>query len=154
MIESQKFNFLASSERTLRPMLFDTLSLANTFEVPTPLSSRVFIELKALDDFDSSRLIAAVFILRLLTGRRPYVARFGLFQTFHTRSYDAVVQVTLSGDSLQRLVGTLSYSVLPFIAKVDFSFKTRILREGAVADMVISDLSFLRVVETHSVFFR
>lgn len=153
-IEFQKFKFDKTYRNTFRAMFFDKLSIHNTYMVPQPRSACVFIDLKALEDFDSSRIIASVFILRLLSGRKPYVVRFGLFQTFHTKTYDAFVQVTLKGYALQTFLGVLSYSIMPFLTKVDFSLKNRLLNNGILTEIVISDLSFLRVVETHSVFFR
>lgn len=154
MTNIQKFNIYNTYKRSFRIAFFDKLLSQNTYALPSVVKASLFIDLKSLEDFDSSRVIAAMFILRLLGGRRPYVVRFGLFQTFHDKVYDAYVQVNLAGDALYNFLGLITYDIIPFLAKVDFLFNYTSSDEGIVANFTIADLSFLRVVETHSVFFR
>lgn len=154
MIALRKFNFSSHYEQALRVALIDKLALKNAYTVPSIANSFLAINLKELSDFDDSRLIAAVFILRLLSGGRPYIARFGLFQTFHTKSYDALVHVNVRQMATYHMMGLLAERVLPFIAKADFTTNVVKKKNGILVFMTIADLSFIRVVETHSVFFR
>ena len=154
MIAVAKFNFSKHASGILRLCAIDKLGSTNINCTPVLRKANLAIDLEALADFDDSRLIAAVFILRLLSGGRPYISRFGLFQTFHTRAYDVYVQVNINRELAYKLVGTLSERVFPFLAKADFSMNIIKTKKGTLVGMAISDLSFVRVVETHSVFFR
>lgn len=151
---NQKFNYSYVYKQAFAVALIDKLRLSNLHSLSLPSRALVHIDLQSLEDFDSSRVLASTFILRLLTGKRPYIARFGLFQTFHEKDYDAFVQVSLVGSSLYQFLGLLAERVLPLIAKVDFSESCVVEDKGVVARFAISDLSFIRVVETHSIFFR
>ena len=151
---SNKYSVSSLLAKTLRTSFIDKLNTKNSCFLIKGVSGSISIELKNLDDFDSMRLIAANFILYLLTGCRPYVARFGLFQTFKEKMYDAIVQVSVRNLSLLRLLETLSYEILPFIAKADCISKFTLANKGVVVLFTISDLSFIRVVETHSIFFK
>lgn len=154
IVAVKKFDFCNQYSRTLRLCFSDKWGSQNVFSTPRLVDSYAVIELKELSDFDDSRLIAAVFILSLLSGGRPYISRFGLFQTFHTRVYDVLVQVNVGTSGAYNLVNALAERVLPFLAKVDFSMNIQKKKNGTLVGMTIADLSFVRVVETHSVFFR
>jgi len=154
MITVRKFNKLSTALRTFRITFIDKLNVQNTFLVPKIKGAEVFIELKSLENFDNSRLIAAAFILRLISGQKPYVSRLGLFQTFREKDYDAQVRVDLSLHTLYDFLDLLAHDVLPFLSKADFFSNAILSKEGVVVNFTISDLSFLRVVETHSIFFK
>lgn len=154
MVAVRKFNFLEQYGATLRLSLFDKVGSRNAYNCPTLTGAYAVIDLRDLHDFDDSRLIAAVFILRLLSGGQPYLSRFGLFQTFYTRDYDISVYVSVTKVPAFRLLTTLAERVFPFLAKADFSSTFLKKKNGILVGMTIADLSFVRVVETHSVFFR
>jgi hypothetical protein len=154
MFAAHKFNFSEQYKKTSRVLLLDKLGSTNINLCPSVGVSYLTIELRELSDFDDSRLIAAMFILRLLSGGRPYISRFGLFQTFYTRAYDVSVYVSVNKFGAETLLTTLSERIFPFLAKADFSKNFLKTTNGILVGMAISDLSFVRVVETHSVFFR
>lgn len=154
MFVEHKFNFFEQYKKTSRIFLLDKLGAGNVNLCPFVGTAYATIELRELSDFDDSRLIAATFILRLLSGGRPYISRFGLFQTFYTRAYDVSVYVSVKKASASLLLTTLSERIFPFLAKADFSKNFLKTKNGILVGMTISDLSFVRVVETHSVFFR
>lgn len=149
-----KYSISPLVSKTLRTSFIDKLSPRTTFFCAAGVSGTVSIELKNLEDFDSVRLIAANFILYLLTGSRPYVARFGLFQTFKEKEYDVIVRVNVRKLNALRLLETLSYEIFPFIARADCVSRVTSINKGVVVGFTISDLSFIRVVETHSIFFK
>lgn len=151
---SRKFNSFSSYLAVFRVALFDKLNLSNSFSCPSLSSGSVFIELKSLENFDNTRLVAAVFILRLLSKRKPYVARFGLFQTFREKDYDVLVRVDLHNSTLFQFVELLAYDILPFLPKADLIASASKKKNGFLVNFIILDLSFLRVVETHSTFFK
>lgn len=154
MFGRNKFLSEATYKSVLRTTLIEKLNLMNTYSCPSLRRGRAFVELKRLENFDNSRLLAAIFILRLLGGRKPYVLRFGLFQTFHTRDYDAAVVVDFNSKASYKFVESVSLNILPFVAEADFSCYASENKEGVVVNFTISDLSFIRVVETHSIFFK
>lgn len=121
IVAAKKFDFYNQYSKALRLCFTDKWGARNVFCGPRLVDSYAVIELKELNDFDDSRLIAAVFILSLLSGGRPYISRFGLFQTFHTRVYDVLVQVNVGVSGAYTLINALVERVLPFLAKVDFS---------------------------------
>lgn len=149
-----KFNFLSTYNNTLRLTVVDKFNLINHFTLPSISSASVSIELNELGNFDSSRLIASMFILRLISKKKPYVARFGLFQTFKERDYDVLVLVKITGSDLYRFIEFISCCVIPNISKVDFSLNIVKILKGLLVNITIADLSFIRVVETHSIFFK
>lgn len=153
LVISNKYNNRATFLKTLRLSFLDKLNLQNTYKV-MGVSATVMFDLKNLEDFDSTRLVASMFAARLLTGCKPYVSRFGLFQTFREKDYDVVVQVEVRGWALFEFLGVLAYEILPFVAKADC--KSSILGggEGIVVLFAISDLSSIRVIETHFIFFK
>lgn len=146
-------NFLTYKKYT-RLSLIDKNLILNTFLLPSVQSASVFLDLKLLEDYDNSRLLASMFFLRLICNRKPYVSRFGLFQTFLRKEYDALVKVDLRGKILYEFLETLSLGILPFLSKTDFDKRTLKTPNGVVVNFSILDLSFLRVVETHSAFFK
>lgn len=154
MIAPRYFDFYNQQNTLLRLGVLDKLSINNTYSLPTIHEASLSINLRELSDFDDSRLIAAVFILRLLSNGRPYISRFGLFQTFHTRSYDLIVAVKIGKREAYNLITVLAERVLPFLAKADLTLNILKKKNGSLVGMTIADLSFIRVVETHSVFFR
>lgn len=153
LVGSKKYKNNLTFVKTLRVSFLDKLNLRNTYAIPGVTAS-VTIDLKNLEDFDSSRLIAAMFATRLLTGCKPYVSRFGLFQTFKEKAYDAVVRVDVRSDKVFELLEVLAYEILPFVARADCVTSALIEEYGTVVLFAISDLSFIRVVETHSIFFK
>lgn len=153
-MDLRKFNSIATHTAVLKTALFDKLNLSNTFSCPSVVYGSLFIELKSLDNFDNTRLIAAVFILRLLSRRKPYVARFGLFQTFREKDYDILVRVDLRTGALLQFIELLAHDILPFLPKADLICNALKKRNGFLINFIIMDLSFLRVVETHSIFFK
>lgn len=153
VIGAAKYNNKLTFFRTLRLSFVDKLNLRNTYAI-TGVTAAVHIDLKNLEDFDSTRLIAAVFAIRLLTGSKPYVSRFGLFQTFKEKDYDASVRVDVRGSGVFALLEVLAYEILPFVAKADCLADALENKKGIVVLLAISDLSFIRVVETHSIFFK
>lgn len=141
--------------KSLRLVGIDKLLLRNSFSCPNIYFSTLVVELTGLDNFDNTRLVAAMFILRLLSGKRPYIVKFGLFQTFYDKQCDATVQVTITGTEVFNIVSTLSSNILPFLSKVDFLKFVKVEKnKGCVIYFTIFDLSFIRVVETHSIFFK
>lgn len=150
----RRFNLISFYSSTLRLSLLDKFLAHNLYLIPDISAGILSVQLKDLSDFDDSRLIAAVFILRLLSGGKPYISRFGLFQTFYTRNYDSVVEVRIGRHASYSLVALLAERVLPFLAKADFRINIQKKKNGTLVTMTIADLSFIRVVETHSVFFR
>jgi hypothetical protein len=154
MLEGIKFKNFPTFNKFLRTSFIDKLSLTNTFANPRISKVTVFLDLKSLDSFDSARLVAAFFILRLLSGRKPYVLRFGLFQTFRERDYDVVVSVDLTTARLYDFLAILAYKIFPFLSKADFSSNALVMEDGIAVNYAVADLSFIRVVETHSIFFK
>ena len=150
---ARKYNNRLAFLKTLRLSFVDKLNLQNTYKLFTA-AAVVTIDLKNLEDFDSTRLIAAMFATRLLTGCKPYVSRFGLFQTFKEKDYDALVQVEVRSFALFELLEVLAHEILPFVAKADCKVSVLTGEEGIVVLFAISDLSFIRVIETHSIFFK
>lgn len=134
--------------------MVDKLALLNSRACPELVRITLFIDLKSLEDFDSSRLLVAMFILRILSGQRPYISKFGLFQTFRERDYDALVRVDLSYRAAHRFVETMGIRILPFLPTADFTNKYCENSHGVMVNFSISDLSFMRIVETHSIFFK
>lgn len=153
LVGKNKYSSGVTFLKTLRVSFVDKLNLRNTYLIAAPTAS-VVIDLKNLEDFDNSRLVAAMFALRLLTGCKPYVARFGLFQTFKEKNYDMLVRVNVGANKIFSFLEILAYEILPFIAKADCSASALIEEQGTVVLLAISDLSFIRVVETHSIFFK
>lgn len=151
---SGKYNFSLTARSSVRLAFIDKLNLSNSYSAPRVLSSKLFIDLKNLDNFDSPRLIAAVFVLSILSGAKPYVSRFNLFQTFHEKDYDAQVVVNLNSLSTFRFLELISTTILPFLAKADLSSYALKMNKGFLVNFTIADLSFIRVVETHSIFFK
>jgi len=149
-----KYNNISTFSNVFRLSFIDKLNLKNTYLSSPKLNGFVYVDLKALDDFDSSRLIAAVFVLKLLTMQRPYVARFGLFQTFRERDYDILVRVDLRQDSLYAFFEVLAYEILPYISRADCFSDALTTKNGILVNFTILDLSFIRVIETHSAFFK
>lgn len=154
LVGNKKYKNNLTFVKTLRVSFLDKLNLRNTHAIPGVTAASVTIDLKNLEDFDSSRLIAAMFATRLLTGCKPYVSRFGLFQTFKEKAYDAVVRVDVRSDKVFELLEVLAYEILPFVARADCVTSALIEEYGTVVLFAISDLSFIRVVETHSIFFK
>jgi len=111
------------------------------------------IDLKSLDNFDSNRLIASMFILRILSNRKPYVTRFSLFQTFREKDYDASLIVNIRRLQLYKFIDLYSSKVSPFLPKLEIKCNKK-LKKGIAAEFTLLDLSFIRVVEVHSVFFK
>lgn len=145
---------LRSYNVTTRPALVDKFCLVNSFAMPTIFSVILSVNLLNVAGFDSSRLVASFFLLRLLTGQRPYVSRFGVFQTFKKSDYDISISTTLSKTHVADFLTFLSKGILPFMSKSDFSANFSKTCKGVVVTYTISDLSFIRVVETHSAFFK
>lgn len=154
MIFLDKFNSLITLRTNTRLALIDKLSLTNTYACPDLLKACLFIDLKGLENFDSPRLLAAIFVLTLLGGTRPYVVRFNLFQTFHEKDYDAKVVLDLNSIMAYKFSQHLSTYILPFLSKADFSFYALKNSKGVIVNFTIADLSFIRVIETHSIFFK
>lgn len=154
MVLVSKFGNDLTYSSTTRLALMEKLGVSNTYVCPSLLRGRLFIELKNLINFDSSRIIAAAFLLRLLSGAKPYVLRFGLFQTFHNKEYDVLVVVDFGARHAFNFIETVSVNILPFIAKADFSIHALKSKEGVTVNFTVADLSFIRVIETHSIFFK
>lgn len=149
-----KFNSYLNYKKSSRLLFIDKFGLTNSYGCPSLENTKLWIDLKSLENFDSSRLLAAVFILRILGGSKPYIIRFNLFQTFHEKKYDARVVLTLGNQLTHSASEMLSIDVLPFLAKVDLSAYAKNSIDGFIANFTIADLSFIRVVETHSIFFK
>jgi hypothetical protein len=114
------FNFSLTYSGILREVVSSKVLVSNTFGCPKFVSGCLFLELSNLDNFDSSRLVAASFILTILSHRRPYIIRFRLFETFHEKDYDITVQVNLIKTTLFNFIKILASDILPFLSKVDF----------------------------------
>lgn len=151
---SNKFSSLILLKRGVSLSLLDKLALSNSFMIPKLIKITVFIVLKSLDNFDSSRLVASTFLLRVLSKQRPYVVRFGLFQSFKERECDMLVQVSLCRLKMYEFLSFLVYEVIPFLPKSDFVISYSSCKSSVVAFFTISNLSFIRFIEMHSAFFR
>ena len=149
-----KFNNKISYSKTISLALLDKVNLKNTFSKPTLSSMTVFIVLKSLENFDSPRLVASSFLLRVLTNQKPYIVRFGLFQSFKEKECDILIQVNLSKTNLHNFFFFLAYNILPFLPKNDLNFSYSKFNKSVVVFFTISNLSFIRFVEMHSAFFR
>lgn len=149
-----KYDISPMLAKTFRMTFIDKLNIKNTFSCGKGVSASVYVEMHNLEDFDSVRVVAAHFIIYLLTGCRPYVSRFGLFQTFKEKEYDATVRVEVRRQATFYLLEVLAYEILPFIAKADCTTQLISRVDGIVVLFTIADLSFIRVVETHSIFFK
>lgn len=148
-------NFLTTYRSIIRQVVLDKLLVSNSYACPTIRSGALFLELRNLDSFDTSRLVAASFLLKILTNRRPYVTRFSLFQTFHNKNYDVSVRVDLRGTALFEFIKILVSDILPFLSKLDVEKQVVAgYLKGSLVSFTIHDLSFMRVIETHSVFFK
>lgn len=154
LVAANKFNNNLTFGKTSRLVLLDRLNLTNSFACPTLSRAKLSIALTRLENFDSSRLLAAVFILTLLSGCRPYVVRFNLFQTFHEKDYDVHVAVDLPRASAESFSELFALHILPFLPKADLSSYALKIAKNIVVNFTIADLSFIRVVETHSIFFK
>ena len=155
MNEQNKFNYLDSYARTTRLILIDRLALNNSYEVPEISFIVLSVSLSNLEDFDSSRIAAGSFLLRLMSDQKPYIIRFGLFQTFKEKKYDVIIQVSLRERSRRyKFLSLFGGAIIPALTKKEaypiFSFRN--LR--VVANFAVKNLSFIRVIETHSAFFR
>lgn len=149
-----KYSNDATYKLTARRAFLDKLNRANSFTSSKLIGAKLYITLTRLDTFDSSRIIAALFILTLLSGCKPYIVRFGLFQTFHEKDYDAIIVVNLNKRKIYSFFETLSLGVVPFLPKADLRVHALKIGGGVVVQLAIADLSFIRVVETHSIFFK
>lgn len=154
LLSNEKFNTRLNHSLNFRTSIAEKLNLKNSYNCPTLLRSKLMIDLKGLENFDSPRLLAAIFILTLLGNSKPYVLRFNLFQTFHDKDYDAQVVVDLNKKKSQRLTELLSLDIMPFLPKADLSSYALKNKHGVLVNFTIADLSFIRVVETHSIFFK
>lgn len=150
----RKYNNSEFYYRTVRLALLDKFRLDNTFSQPHVNSIILSIDLKNLDTFDSSRLLASVFILQLLGKQKPYVVRFGLFQTFKEKDYDAFVVLTLTGPKALDFLELFGQEILPFTSRVDVKVNKKLSKNGVAVKFTVLNLSCIRIVETHSVFFR
>jgi len=149
-----KFDNLNFYNNSVRLPIIDKYNYSNTYQCPSFSGAILFIELRNLDTFESSRLIASFFVLRLLTGQKPYISRLNVFQTFKKSDYDLTVLVSIRGNNLFNFLELLGYELLPFTSKIDVKSNIVKNKYGIVVNFVISDLSSIRVVETHSAFFR
>ena len=149
----QKFNFSSSYKKIIRLLLLDKFNYTNSYSIPKLESVSLSIDLKSLDNFDSNRLIASMFILRILSNRKPYVTRFSLFQTFREKDYDASLIVNIRRLQLYKFIDLYSSKVSPFLPKLEIKCNKK-LKKGIAAEFTLLDLSFIRVVEVHSVFFK
>lgn len=149
-----KFDNLNFYTKSARPTLIDKFNCSNSYQPPLFSSAVLFIELRGLDTFESSRLIASFFVLRLLSGQKPYISRLNVFQTFKKSEYDSVVLVSIRGARLFDFLELLGYELLPFTSKIDVKSNIVKNKYGVVVNFTISDLSSIRIVETHSAFFR
>lgn len=154
MVLPIKFENKLTYTSTLRKVLIEKLPILNTHACPKFQRAKMYLNLSKLENFDSSRVLAAIFALKLLSGGKPYVIRFRLLQTFHTKSYDAVVVVDGNADATLNIVELVSTKILPFIAKADFTSYALKNKTEVIVNITIADLSFIRVVETHSIFFK
>lgn len=101
-----------------------------------------------------NRVLAAFFLLRVLTGKKPFISRFGCFQTFKKKNYDLIVEVTLVKEAIYTFLSLFSISILPELNILDLTTNLIVSKKFSIYFFSVRDLSFLRVVETHSVFFR
>lgn len=154
LINKEKFNVQLNHRLNLRTSVLEKLNVQNSYACPGILRAKLMIDLKGLENFDSSRLLAAIFILTLLSGSKPYVLRFNLFQTFHDKDYDAQVIVNLNKGKTKKLTELLALNIMPFLSKADLSYYALKQEHGVLVNFTIADLSFIRVVETHSIFFK
>lgn len=150
----KKFHLTSTTCLTSRLLLIEKCQLNNSYALTNFTRVKLLIELNALENFDSPRLLAALFLLTILGGSKPYVLKFTLFQTFHEKDYDAKVVLDLANSLAYRFVELMSFEVLPFLSKVDLSSYALKIKKGTMVNFTISDLSFIRVVETHSIFFK
>ena len=63
---------------------------------------------------------------------------------------DAIIKEANENSQLE----VLAHEILPFVAKADCKVSVLTGEEGIVVLFAISDLSFIRVIETHSIFFK
>lgn len=149
-----KFDNLNFYKNSARLPIIDKFNYLNTYQCPSFSSAVLSIELRGLETFDSSRVIASFFVLRLLTGQKPYISRLNVFQTFKKSEYDSLIIVSIQGNTLFSFLELLGYELLPFTSKIDIKSNIVKNKYGVVVNFTISDLSSIRIVETHSAFFR
>jgi len=149
-----KFKLNHGWKSTFRVISINKLNLTNSFSLPEFKKISVFLVLNKLENFDNSRLVAASFILKLLTKQQPYVVKFNLFQTFKKKDYDINICVSLRNNNMYNFISVLSNLVIPALSKVDSRVKYSLCNSCIVANFAILDFSFIKIVETHSIFFR
>lgn len=154
MLKLTKFSINNTWNKTLRAVLISKLNLSNSFSISEFTGVNIFLVLNNLDNFDSSRLVAASFILNLISNKRPSVLKFSLFQTFKKKEYAVHLCVSLRNESMYTFLSVLTNVILPSLSKSDVKVSYSLRNLCFVASFAITDFSFIKIVETHSVFFR
>jgi hypothetical protein len=108
-----------------------------------------------LDSFDNNRVLASFFLLKILSCKKPYISRFGIFQTFKKRNFDIIVQSDLHGSEVFDFITYLSLNIFTLLSDMDLKVSSYgLLNKNLVYFFSIKDISFLRFVETHSAFYK
>ncbi len=154
MLKLTKFNNNYTWRNTLRFVTINKLSLSNTFSVLTFNNVNIFLVLNNLENFDNSRLVAASFILKLISNQQPFVTKFSLFQTFRKKDYEITICVSLRDEKMYLFLSMLASAAIPVLSKADARVSFSSFNSCIVANFAIFDFSFIKIIETHSAFFR
>lgn len=156
ILKINRFDFGRANVNVNRLLAIDKIGLKNTYSIPSFDRIVLTITLQELDDFDDIKLISSAFALFLISGRRPYITRFGVFQTFRTTSCDVILTVTLTDEfTICEVFQFISCQVLVYVSKHDLQINEFVSETGLTGIFFsLANLNFLKVIETHYIFFR
>lgn len=148
------FNLGNSHVKARKLLLVEKLNLGNVMSLTLLNNITLVIHLNSIEDYDSPRVAASAFLLYLSSGQKPYISRFGLFQTFKIKNYDITMRVDLSTKNVNSFLSFFFFTVLTRLSKSGLKRNVLTSPKGIVARFAISDLSFIQLAETHPAFFK
>lgn len=148
------FNLKLAFDTSYRISTIDKYLLTNSFSLPKCELVTLSLKLTNLESFNSPRVVAAFFLLRYLSGRKPFITKFNIFQTFKKKRYDIHLQINLRNHSMYDFLCYFSSIILPNVPKLDLRYLILNSKEEMIYRYSISDLNFLKLVEMHPIFFR
>lgn len=150
-----RFDFVAMENYLNRVLVIDKLHVTHTFKRIGLTKATVFMNLTGLISFNDPKLIASAFALFLITGKKPYITRFGMFETFHYIRCDIMLSVNaIDYFTMFRIFQFIGCRALRAISKHDLDINDFSSFSSNGIFLSIANLNFLRVFETHYVFFR
>lgn len=132
----------------------DKLQLKNYFSIAKLKYVGLAINLDNLDNFDSSRLLASFLILYILTGNKPYIIKFFVFQTFYKKTYNLILRINLTSIKAYHFLLFFNLDVLVELPKKSLVYKYSFKSNQVVFSFFLYNLNFIKIVETHFAFFN